>query len=148
MNLDIKIQWGKELSAKIKKLADEELRTARKKRLRTAAILVQWEAKKEAPVDKGILRKYINYELKREYARVYNNVAYAYWVHEGTKPHTIQPSSKKALFRKTAPHPVKRVQHPWTKANPFFTRAVEKTKSKVKRRYEEILDSVIKQQLW
>lgn len=144
--INLQIKWGKEIADKIKKLGEIELKKARKKWLTRASILVQWEAKKQAPVDKGLLRKYINYEVKRNFARVYDNVAYAYRVHEWTKPHDIEikPKNKKALFRKWAKHPIKKVsfRHPWYKGNPFFTRAVEKTRSKVKERYEEILQSI------
>lgn len=38
------------------------------------------------------------------------------FLHDGTKPHEIRPSSKKALSWPGAAHPVKRVQHPGTKA--------------------------------
>ncbi len=148
MNLDIKIKNAKHIAEKIQKLGNYELDKARNKWLRMASILVQGQSKKEAPIDKGTLRKYINYELKRDFARVYTNVAYAYWVHEGTRPHVIKAKNTKTLFRKGAEHPIKQVNHPWYKGNPFFTRAIDKTKGRVKRRYEEILDQLIKKELW
>jgi len=44
------------------------------------------------------------------------------FVHEGTKPHEIRPTTKKALYWKGALHPVKVVRHPGTKANKFVDR--------------------------
>jgi phage gpG-like protein len=45
---------------------------------------------------------------------------YAAWQQFGTKPYTILPSSKKALWWPGASHPVKRVNHPGIPARPFF----------------------------
>ena len=49
---------------------------------------------------------------------------YGVYVHEGTKPHTIVARKGKALFWKGARHPVKRVRHPGTAAQPFLRNAL------------------------
>ncbi|MFD6094752.1 hypothetical protein ACFVWN_01055 [Nocardiopsis flavescens] len=56
--------------------------------------------------------------------RVY--VGTGYWRHHeyGTKPHIILPRYKKALYWPGARHPVARVHHPGTVANPFMRRAL------------------------
>ena len=45
---------------------------------------------------------------------------YAAFVEFGTRPHEILPINKQALYWKGAEHPVKRVEHPGSKANPFM----------------------------
>jgi hypothetical protein len=46
---------------------------------------------------------------------------YAIFVHEGTSPHDIYPSSAQALFWPGAAHPVKVVHHPGTHPDPFMS---------------------------
>lgn len=51
-----------------------------------------------------------------------------YWptVEYGSHPHVIRPRKKQALHWPTAVHPVKRVNHPGTPAQPFMRRALYK----------------------
>lgn len=51
-------------------------------------------------------------------------VPYARPVHDGAAPHVIVPVNKKALFWPGAAHPVRRVNHPGNRANPFLKRAL------------------------
>ncbi|OLT26536.1 hypothetical protein BJF83_20845 [Nocardiopsis sp. CNR-923] len=65
----------------------------------------------------------------RSTIRVQDNrvtVGTRYWRyhHDGTRPHTILPRNKKALYWPGARHPVARVHHPGTKANPFLRKAL------------------------
>ena len=64
-------------------------------------------------------------ERGRLYASVGPTVEYAVYVHEGTAPHIIRAKNAKALFWEGAAHPVKEVQHPGTKPNPFMPRLIE-----------------------
>ena len=50
---------------------------------------------------------------------------YPLFVHEGTAAHVIMPKNKKALHWKGATHPARSVNHPGTKANPYFKRAIQ-----------------------
>ena len=63
MSLRIEIHWADEVTKKLSKLWKEDLKSARDKRLKYSAILLQGEAKKETPVDNWILRKSIKYEI-------------------------------------------------------------------------------------
>jgi hypothetical protein len=58
-------------------------------------------------------------------------VLYAPAVHAGTRPHTIRPTRKKALYWKGALHPVRLVEHPGTRANPFMTRALDRSRATI-----------------
>lgn len=50
---------------------------------------------------------------------------YPLFVHEGTSAHVIMPKTKKALHWKGATHPARSVNHPGTKANPYFKRTIQ-----------------------
>lgn len=52
---------------------------------------------------------------------------YGTYVVNGTRPHTILPRARKALYWPGAAHPVRSVQHPGTKPNAFMTNALETT---------------------
>ena len=145
MSLRIEIHWADEVTKKLNKLGNEDLKSARDKRLKYSAILLQWEAKKETPVDNWILRKSIKYAVNPEYAVVYSNLFYAPFVHEWTRPHLIRPVKKKSLFRidENWEHFAKLVHHPGSKENPFFTRAVNNNQEKIVQRFYEIIDEYI-----
>ena len=98
MTLSIEIRWADEVTKKFKNLSEKDLKAATEKWLKESAILIEWEAKKEAPVDNGNLRKSIKSAVYPDYAVVYTNIFYAPFVHEWTKPHLIRPVRKKALF--------------------------------------------------
>lgn len=146
MFLSVNIQWDKELSLKLKKLSESDLLAAKNKILRTAAILLQWESKKLVPIDTWVLRKSIFYRINKDHAQVYSNVSYALYVHEWTRPYTIR-AKKKVLYWIDESSKVwvfaKKVNHPWIKANPFFTRALEKNEKKIVEMFYSIIDECI-----
>jgi len=80
--------------------------------------------KLEAPVKQGTLRRSIvgRVEAGGDRGVVGTNVRYARAVHDGTRAHTIRPTTKKALSWPGARHPVRVVNHPGSKANPFIKR--------------------------
>ena len=145
MSLRIEIHWDEEVTKKLSKLWKEDLKSARDKRLTQSAILLQWEAKKETPVDNWILRKSIKYAVHNDYAVVYSNLFYAPFVHEWTRPHLIRPVKKKSLFRidENWEHFAKLVHHPGSKENPFFTRAVNNNKNRILDMFYNIINEYI-----
>lgn len=50
---------------------------------------------------------------------------YGVYVHEGTRPHAIVARKGRALYWPGARHPVRRVNHPGTAANPFLRNALQ-----------------------
>lgn len=58
-------------------------------------------------------------------------VNYAIFVHEGTRPHTILPRFKKALYWAGAAHPVKKVNHPGTKGRRFLQEIADRAKPEI-----------------
>lgn len=77
-------------------------------------------------VDTGHLRRSVHSKVSSFEGIVSNNVKYARTIEEGSKPHTIKPRTKKALYWNGASHPVRQVKHPGTKAYPFLQPALEK----------------------
>ncbi len=146
MSISIKISWDKELSEKIRKLWEEWLRNARKKWLNEASVFLCSEVKKEVPVRSWNLKKSIQYEINGYRARIYSDLFYALYVHEWTRPYTIR-AKKKALYwideRSKVWVFAKKVNHPWIKANPFFTRALEKNEKKIVVMFYSIIDECI-----
>ncbi len=67
-------------------------------------------------------------------------VNYAMFVHEGTAPHVILPVNKKALYWKGAAHPVKKVNHPGSKGNPFMPRILQNSQSDIDALMQQGLD--------
>ena len=73
------------------------------------------------------------------------NVPYAVFVHEGTKPHIIEPRNKKAL-RWVARGEfafAKRVHHPGTEKDQFLYEAAENEMPKIQSRFENALESLL-----
>jgi HK97 gp10 family phage protein len=90
---------------------------------------VQNRARQLCPVDTGRLRSSIVHHVDGS-ARVSGvtvgtNVSYAADVEYGTAPHVILPKNKKALYWPGASHPVSKVNHPGTRAQPFMRPALE-----------------------
>lgn len=68
---------------------------------------------------------------------------YAIFVHEGTSPYTIRPRGGQALFWKGASHPVRRVNHPGIKANPFLRRAIENNQPQIDEFFNQALQDTL-----
>lgn len=117
--------------------------------IKTSVNLVRPIMKKEAPHGKGSgnytggrLRENIYARFTKKQGFVgpdLNTTPYAYFVHEGTKPHTIRPRKKNALYWPGAKHPVKLVRHPGTNPNKF----IERTHNIVKPHVEKIFSNAM-----
>lgn len=103
--------------------------------------------KQETPVRRGTLRRSVTGRVIRpgELGAVGTNLSYARFVHNGTRPHVIGPPNRPprqrrtrkdgkpaayraALFWPGAPHPVAKVYHPGSKANPFLIRGLDRAR--------------------
>lgn len=129
-------------------LMQRELR----KTAQTGGMLVTGVAIAEAPVDKGILKGMIGPPVTSiggasVVTKITSHAGYSFFVHEGTAAHVIYPSAKKALFWPGAEHPVRRVNHPGTKANPFMKRALDKTRERLIRLYADMAKRIAERAL-
>lgn len=83
------------------------------------------DMRRGCPVDTGALLASIRFS-NDSMTLVSVHVGTDHWadVEYGTNPHTIVPRTKKALFWPGARHPVRKVNHPGTPAQPFIRPAV------------------------
>jgi HK97 gp10 family phage protein len=134
-----------ELSRKLDGLVENNLKTA------MSRVVLQGEAiaKREAPVKTGNLRRTItsSVEAGGKRGRIGTNAKYARAVHEGTKPRVIKATKAKALFWPGARHPVKSVNHPGTRANPFFDRTMDRLRPVAERELSDWMDVTLRKVL-
>ena len=103
---------------------------------------------KEAPIDKGTLRRSIG-TSHPNMGTFCLTCGVKYWYHNqyGTSPHVITPRNPKGLLawkgKDGEKHFAKKVNHPGTKANPFVTRTAQQIKSKqlIQRNLYDVLKS-------
>ena len=82
---------------------------------------------KNKSINTGHLRMGIATDIGNMEVTVHtSNIKYAPMVEYGTRSHIIKPKNKKALYWKGAAHPVKKVNHPGSKAKPYLIPAFEK----------------------
>lgn len=85
-----------------------------------------------APVKTGRLKEDLDqeYNSHTKVARVgAKSVPWAIWAEEGTPPHIIEPTNKKALWWEGARHPVNIVDHPGGEASHFMKNALYKERT-------------------
>lgn len=91
------------------------------------------DAGDNAAIDTGALSESYGTERPRQGVRyVGSSLDYADHVEFGTDPHEITPTTKQALWWPGAAHPVKRVQHPGTPAQPTLRPAASKRRGRPK----------------
>ena len=115
------------------KETSEEIRLDIQKVLVNSGFNIEARAKRNisnnGSVKTGHLRRGITTNVGNMEVTVHtSNIKYARIVEEGSRPHTIRPRGKKALYWKGAKHPVKSVNHPGSKAKPYLIPAFEKEK--------------------
>ena len=115
------------------KETSEEIRSDIQKVLVNSGFNIEARAKRNisnnGSVKTGHLRRGITTNVGNMEVTVHtSNIKYARIVEEGSRPHTIRPRGKKALYWKGAKHPVKSVNHPGSKAKPYLIPAFEKEK--------------------
>ncbi len=108
----------------------------------SAAILAKHSTRPTVPFRTGRLIQSFVAQFGRLQARWSPTVRYAIYVHEGTRPHIILPRIKKALWWEGALHPVRRVQHPGTKANPFMQRIANQSQPEIEGTFVQALDLI------
>src|SRR6185503_17135656 len=125
MEVQIKLLNAKELAAAFRKapqIATKEFG----KVIEKTAFKIEGDAKRKSPVNKqsggGNLRQSITSRTSSASAVVAATAKYAGYVDQGTRPHTINVLSRKVLANKrTGQFFGRRVNHPGTRKQPFFT---------------------------
>jgi len=122
--INIEIKNLSTIKATLKQHPEEMVRNLNKAITKTV-FYIRAKSARRVPVRSGYLRSSAYTTFGHLKGSVGFKAKYAGWVHDGTSPYIIRPSSAKALFWKGAAHPVKRVNHPGIRANPFLRSAVE-----------------------
>ena len=112
-----------ELPGKLQKLVTE------------SGMITQGNIQDETPVRTGNAQSSIRRENLGNFSvRIFPDLGiapYVEWLIRGTEPHEIVPVNAKALYWKGADHPVKKVMHPGTAANPFFDIGIQNSRSDI-----------------
>jgi HK97 gp10 family phage protein len=149
VTLTVKIDGLEKLTAAIRKepiMAKIKMNEA----VRRSVGEIQNTAIKEAPVNKqtggGNLRQNIRSRMTGELSGVIESRAgYSLFVHEGTAPHLIRPVNARALANvRTGQFFGKLVHHPGTKPNPFFRRAIQRSKVAVEKIWNDAIGAILK----
>ncbi|GAH65426.1 unnamed protein product [marine sediment metagenome] len=141
MSIKVQIKGLKELQVAFRKspmLVGKEIQKA----IATAVMIIHRNAKMETPTKSGTLRRGIKSRIAPFRGMIESTVAYGVYVHEGTSAHLIRAVNKRALYWKGARHPVKSVQHPGTKANPFMKRGAEKSEGQVQAIFQKAVNNI------
>lgn len=170
-DIKVNITGAKELD-KLLKEAPDLMNQYLQEALIDATAILEGASASEAPVDTGYLRRNIRSTIHEESSEIRvmepggQELEYAKWVHDGTAAHTIRPKAGKVLafsvggqkgyvtskktgnsyYKSKSGKMVfaKQVRHPGTKANPFFTRAVEQSKIAVERQFRKAVAKLVK----
>lgn len=113
---------------------------------RAPDILASYTIPGIVPYRTGQLIQTFRRDVQDMMARWFPTVKYAPFVEYGTAPHVILPINKKALFWPSAAHPVRKVNHPGSKANPYMERIRDAATQEINQTFEQAMD-VITQKL-
>ena len=118
----------------------DEIKDDIRKVVKNSAFNIERNAKSSASVKTGHLRRSISTKMGDMEATIHtSNLKYAPMVEFGTRPHIIRAKNKKALYWKGAKHPVKKVNHPGSKAKPYLIPAFDKEKDQFLEKLKEVI---------
>ncbi|HEX3721247.1 MAG TPA: hypothetical protein VHV31_00555 [Nitrolancea sp.] len=86
------------------------------------AILAKNTNARTVPIRTGFLVNHFQWVMSKLQGYWYPTASYAPLVEFGTRPHRIEPKDKQALYWPGADHPVRFVNHPGTRPNPYMER--------------------------
>lgn len=146
--IKIKIEGLDKLRAAFQQ-SPSTIRDQIQKALNTSVILVERNAKLEAPVGvTGHLKSRMRHSVAPFRGTVEPTVKYAFGVHEGTKPHWVAIDSLEKWAKRKGINPYalqKSIAKKGTKANPFMERAAKKSESKVQITFQTAINNITKQ---
>jgi len=153
VTLSVKIKGLDEFERDLKRVPAVTIKEL-SKAINKSIITINSQAIREAPMgkyqhfgtqDPRRLKQRITHKMTTRLTGVVESEApYSAAVHEGTRPHIIMPVNKRVLYsRNTNQFFGKRVQHPGTRPNPFFARALEKCSSKIEEFFSTALQNIL-----
>ncbi|RMD70287.1 MAG: HK97 gp10 family phage protein [Cyanobacteria bacterium J149] len=115
------------------------------KAVKSIVTLLEAEAKKATPVDRGTLRSKIESKVKGLKGTVKAKTDYAVFVHEGTRPHFPHIKAIEGWARQHGIEPflvARAISRKGTKARPFFEIAFKKSKGNIQKVLSKLIDKV------
>lgn len=109
-----------------------------------ACLLVEGDAKRDCPVDDGILRESITHSVQQEEGQyvgyIGTNIDYAPYVHQGTGIYAIEGNGRKEVPWVYKGKDGKFHSTKGIKPKPFIYNAMEKNRSKIVEKMKEALE--------
>ncbi len=106
-------------------------------------ILAKYTVPPTVPYRTGQLVQTFKRDVQDFMARWFPTVKYAPFVEYGSKPHVILPKNKKALYWPGAAHPVSRINHPGSRANPYMERILANAQSDIDHTFMEATELLL-----
>lgn len=125
MEFTVKIQGLDQLLANLQQAPSIVAPILQRALSASQAILAKYTTKGIVPWRTGFLVQSFRAEMTPAMLRWFPTASYAPYVEFGTPPHIILPKTAKALYWPGAAHPVRKVNHPGTKANQFMERIIQ-----------------------
>ncbi len=111
---------------------------------RVPDILAKYTIPGNVPYRTGQLIQTFRRQVNPLSARWFPTVKYAPFVNFGTRPHVILPKKGEFLSWPGAAHPVRRVNHPGSRANPFMQRILSAATREINGTFVEALTLINK----
>jgi hypothetical protein len=143
MEFSVQIAGLDELIAKLRQAPTIAAPILQRALSASSAVLAKHTVKGVVPWKSGFLAQTFKAELTTGMLRWFPTASYAPYVEFGTKPHTILPKDKKALFWPGAAHPVRRVNHPGTKPNQFMERIITESQGEINGQFGKALEIIV-----
>jgi len=143
VEFDVQIQGLDQLTARLAQAPAIVAPILQRALSASQAILAKYTVKGIVPWRTGFLTQSFRAELTPGMLRWFPTASYAPFVEFGTKPHTILPRDKKALYWPGAAHPVARVNHPGSKPNDFMGRIVAAAQPEIDTMFGTALQQIV-----
>lgn len=125
------------------KLSPDKLTQAKAKGLEYSSQEMIRVLVRNSPVDHGLLKLWFLDSLSSDEAVIKSPAEYAEGVNDGTRPYTITPISKKALYWEGADHPVKVVHHPGIKGRHFVEDSLADVNGRLEGYFRKAINEVM-----
>ncbi len=111
---------------------------------RVPDILAKYTTPSNVPYRTGQLIQTFRRQVTPLSARWFPTVKYAPFVEFGTRPHVILPKKGEFLYWPGASHPVRKVNHPGSRRNPFMERILSAATREINQTFKEALSLINK----
>ena len=142
MQFNVEIQGLPQLVAKLQQAPGIATPILQRALSASGAILAKHTVKGTVPWRTGFLTQSFRAQMEGLVLRWFPTASYAPFVEFGTKPHTILPKEKMALYWPGAAHPVKRINHPGSKANDYMGRIIAASQEEINAQFGAALEKI------